>query len=71
MNTSFFFFAGVAQDDLGAVHVGLDGVHRLLHDQLDADGRREMEDHGRAVDQLGDQRLVEDAVDGVVKAGAP
>jgi hypothetical protein len=45
----------VFQHDLGAVHVGFDRVHRLLDDQLDADGRGEMKDDVAAVDELGEQ----------------
>ena len=35
---------GGPQDDLGAVHVGLDGAHRRLDDQLDADRGGQVED---------------------------
>ena len=59
------------QDDLGAVHVGLDRVHRLLDDQLDADRGRQVDHDVGAVDELGEQRLVLDAVDRVVEAGLP
>ena len=56
------------EHDLGAVHVGLDGVDRLLDDQLDADRGGEMEDDVAAIDQLGEQRLVGDRVDEVLEA---
>ena len=61
----------VLQHDLGAVHVGLDRVHRLLDDQLDADGGGEMKHDVAAIDQLGEQRLVVDRVDEVLESGAP
>ena len=48
--------------------VGLDGVHRRLDDQLDADGRREVEDDVALIDEFGHQPAVVDAVDGVVVA---
>ena len=48
----------VLQHDLGAVHVGLDRVHRLLDDQLHADGGGEVKDDVAAIDELGEQRLV-------------
>ena len=38
-----------------------------LDDELDADRRREVKNHVALVDQLGHERLVVDAVDGVVK----
>ena len=50
----------VLEHDLGAVHVGLDRVDRLLDDQLHADGRGEVEHDVAVVDQLGEQRLVRD-----------
>ena len=59
------------EHDLGPVHVGLDGVHRLFDDELDADRRREMKDHIAAVYQLGQQRLVVDRVDEVLETPAP
>ena len=40
-----------------------------LDDQLHADRGREMEDDVAAIDQLGQQRLVRDGVDGVVELG--
>ena len=55
---------------LGAVHVGLDGVDRLLDDELHADGRREVEDHVAPVDHLRQQRFVGDRVDRVGEVGA-
>jgi hypothetical protein len=60
----------VLEHDLGAVHVGLDRVDRLLDDQLDADGGGEMKTTSAAVDELGEQRLVVDAVDEVFEARA-
>ena len=48
---------GVAQDHLGAVHVGFDRVHRLLDDQLDAYGGGEVKDDIGAIDELGDDRV--------------
>jgi hypothetical protein len=42
-------------------------VHGFLHDQLDADGGGEMKHYRRTVDQFGDERFIEDAVDGVVE----
>ena len=59
----------VLEHDLGAVDVGLDRVHRLLDDQLDADRRGQVEDDVAAVDHLGEQRLVGHRVDGVGEAG--
>ena len=59
---------GVPQDHLGAVHVGLDRVHGLLDDQLHAHRGRQVEDHVGAIDELGDDRVVEDGVDRVVEA---
>ena len=58
------------EDDLGAVHVGLDRVHGLLDDQLDAHRGGEVKDHVGAIDHLGDQGVVEDGIDRVMKAGA-
>ena len=55
------------EHDLGAVHVGLDRVDGLLDDQLHADRGRQVEDDVAAVDELGQQRLVRDRVDGVVE----
>ena len=68
MNDQLLLLVRVPQDDLGAVDVGLDRVHRLLDDQLDADRGREVEDDVGAVDQLRDQRLVVDRVDRVLEA---
>ena len=62
---------GVPQHDFGAVHVGLDRVDRRLHDQLHADGRGQVEDDVAVVDQLGQQRLVGDAVDRVAEPRVP
>ncbi len=58
----------VFQHDLGAVHVGFNRVHRLLDDQLHADGCGEMKDDVAAVDHLGEQRFVGHRVDGVREA---
>ena len=58
------------ENDLGAVHVGLDRIDGLLDDQLHADGRREMKDHVAAIDEFGEERLVVDRVDEVLEAGA-
>ena len=44
------------------VDVGLDGVDRLLDNQLDADRRRQVEDHVALIHDLGDQRLVGDRI---------
>ena len=57
----------VLQDDFRAVDVGLDGVHRLLDDQLDPHRRGEMEDDVAAIDELGEQRLVVDRIDEVLE----
>ncbi len=62
---------GVLQHDLGAVHVGLDRVHGVLDDELHPDRRREVEDHVRAIDELGDDPIVENGVDGVLEALPP
>ena len=59
---------GVPQHDLGPVDVGLDGVDRRFDDQLHADGGRKVKDDVAVVDQLGEQRLVGHAVDGVAEA---
>jgi hypothetical protein len=45
--------------------VGLERVHRLLDDQLHADGRRQMKDDIAAVDHLGELRLVHHGIDDV------
>ena len=58
----------VLQHDLGAMHVGFDRVHRLLDDQLHADGRGQMKDDVAAVDHLGEQRFVGHRVDRVREA---
>ena len=56
MKHRLLLLAGVREHDLGAVDVGLDGAHRALDDQLDADRGGQVEDHVGAVDQLGDDR---------------
>ncbi len=66
-----FLLVRVLQHDLGAVHVGLDGVDRLLDDQFDADRGGEMEHHVAAIDQLRQQRLVGHRVDEVFEPGPP
>ena len=66
-----FFLVCVLQHHLGAVHVGLDGIHRLLDDQLDADRGGEVEDDVASIDQLGEQSLVVDRVDEVLEPGPP
>ena len=71
MNDQLLLLVRVLQHHLGAVHVGLDRVHRLLDDQLDADGGGEMKDDVAAVDQLGQQRFVRHRVDDVLEAGRP
>ena len=63
MNDQLLLLVRVLQHDLGAVHVGLDRVHRLLDDQLHADGGGKMEDDVAPVDHLGEQRLVGHRVD--------
>ena len=68
MTTSFFFLLACLQHDFGAVDVGLDRVDRRLDDQLDADRGGQVEDDVGAVDELGQQRLVRDAVDHVAEA---
>ena len=60
----------VLEDDFGAVHVGFDRVHRLLDDQLHADGGREVKHDVAAIDQLREQRFVRDRVDRVGKTRA-
>jgi hypothetical protein len=42
-------------------------VHRLLDDELDADGGRQVKDDVVVVDELGDDRLVRHGVDDVVE----
>ena len=69
MNDQLLLLVRVLQHDLGAVHVGLDRVHRLLDDQLHADRRGQVEDDVAAVDHLGQQRFVGHRVDGVREAG--
>ena len=69
MNDQLLLLVRVLQHDLGAMHVGLDRVHRLLDDQLHADSGGEMEDDVAAVDHLGEQRLVGHRVDDVREAG--
>ena len=71
MHDELLLLVRVLEHDLGAVHVGLDRVDRLLDDQLDADRGGEMEDHVAAIDQLREQRLVGDRVDEVLEAGPP
>ena len=70
MITQLLLLVRVPQHDLGAVHVGLDRVHRLFDDLLHADRCGEMEDDVAAVDELGQERLVLDGVDRVAEAGA-
>ena len=68
MNTSFFFFAAcrrITSVPCTLVSMVCTGS---CDDQLHADGRGQVEDHRGAIDELGDQRLVEHAVDGVVEA---
>ena len=60
---------GVLQHDFRAVHVRFDRPHRLFDDQAHADGRGEVIHDVAAIDQLGQQRLVFDRVDGVVELG--
>ena len=50
------------------MHVRLDRADGALDDELDADGRGEVEDDVALVDQLGHDGLVVYAVDGVVEA---
>src|SRR5207344_3323268 len=50
---------------------GLDGVDRLLDDQLDADRGGEVEHHVAVIDQLREQRLVGHRVDEVLEPGPP
>jgi len=64
-----FLFVGVLEHDLRAVDVGLDGVNRLLDDELHADRGRQMHDDVAAVDQLGKHRLVRNRVDRVMETG--
>ncbi len=65
------FLRAVLEDDLRAVHVGLDRAHRGFDDELDADGGGEMEHDIGAVDELGRERLVHDRVDHVVETRPP
>ena len=51
------------------MHVGLDGVHRPLDNQLHADGGGEVKHHVAAIDQLSEQRLVVHRVDEIFEAG--
>ena len=51
--------------------VGLDRSHRALDDERDADGRGQVVDGVRLVDQLGDHAGVGRRVDGVVEVGPP
>ena len=44
MSDELLLLVRVLEDDLGAVHVGLDRVDRLLDDQLHADGGGEVND---------------------------
>jgi hypothetical protein len=60
---------GVLEDHLGAVDVRLDRIDRLFDDELYPDGGREVNDDVAAIDHFGQERLVGDRVDGVVKAG--
>jgi len=46
-------------------------VLTALHDEADAHRRREVEDHIHPVHELGEDRLVEHAVDRVVEEGFP
>jgi len=66
----FALLVGVLEHQLGAVHVGLNGVDWAFHDELDAHGRSEVIDHIRAVDHLRQQVLVLDGIDHVVEAFA-
>ena len=67
MNDQLLLLVRVLQHHLGAVHVGLDRVHRLLDDQLHADGGGQVEHDVALVDQLGQQRFVGDRVDRVAR----
>ena len=64
MRTFFFFLLAQREHDLGAVDVGLDGVHRRLDDELDADRGREVEDHVARSMSSARTRLVHHRVDG-------
>ena len=55
--------ARVAEHDLGALDVRLDRARRLLEDQPDADGGREVVDPVALLDGVLDERLVGDRVD--------
>jgi hypothetical protein len=45
------------------MHVGFNRPCRRFHDQLHANGRRQVEDHVRAIHHLADQRFVHHRVD--------
>ena len=67
MNTSFFFLlACLSTTSVPCTLVSMVWTG-LLDDQLHADGGGEMEDDVVAIDQLGEQRLVDDRVDRVVE----
>ena len=57
----------VLEHHFGAVHVGLNRVNGRFDDELDADGRGEVEHDVCAVDELGQHRLVGHAVDHVAE----
>src|SRR5208282_504732 len=59
---------GVLEHQLGAVHVGLDGVDRAFHDELDAHRGGQVVHHVAAIDHLRQLMLVLERVDHVVKA---
>ncbi len=71
MNTSFCFLAAWRRTDFGAVDVRLEGVYRILDDELHSHGGGEVKDDIGAIHELGDDSVIEDGVDGVVKSGTP
>jgi len=64
----FLFLVRVLEDELGAIDVGLDRLDGIRDDEAHADRRGQVEDHVGAVDLFGEDGLVGDGVDAVMKA---
>ncbi len=64
----FLFLVGGFEDQLGAIYIGLDGLDGAFHDEFDADGGGQMNDHVGIIDEFGEQLAILDIVQVILHA---
>ena len=63
IKNKFLLLAGSFQDQLRAVHIGLDGANRAFDNELHAHGSGKMNDHVRIIHKFREQLAIFDAVE--------